>query len=206
MNCRFCNTPLKHLFIDLCNAPPSNSFLTKEQLNEPEVYYPLKLYVCHECFLVQIDEYKKSKEIFNDKYLYYSSYSKSWLEHAKNYVEMITERLSLTSKSFVVEIASNDGYLLQYFKEKNIPCLGIEPAKDTAQECISKGINVITEFFGESLARTLIKEGGKAELIIGNNVLAHVPNLNDFVRGLKIALKEDGVITLEFPHIMQLHH
>jgi 2-polyprenyl-3-methyl-5-hydroxy-6-metoxy-1,4-benzoquinol methylase len=204
MNCRFCGTLLRHEFIDLANAPPSNAFLTAKQLSEPEVFYPLKLFVCDDCFLVQIDEYKKSQDIFNDKYVYFSSYSKSWLEHAKNYVAMIIERNQLNPESFVIEVASNDGYLLQYFKENGIPCLGIEPAKNTAEVARRKGIEVITEFFGAALAERLAEQGRQADLIIGNNVLAHVPDINDFVAGLKIALKTGGVITMEFPHLMRL--
>lgn len=204
MNCRFCRHKLDHEFIDLVNAPPSNAFLTAEQLNEPEVFYPLRLYVCDHCFLVQIDEYKNSQEIFSDNYVYFSSFSKSWLEHARRYVEMITAHLGLNHESFVVEIAANDGYLLQYFKEKDIPCLGIEPAAATAEEARKKGIKVITEFFGVALADKLAKQGRQADLIVGNNVLAHVPDINGFVAGLKIALKHNGVITLEFPHLMQL--
>jgi len=204
MKCRFCNHELKHEFIDLVNSPPSNSFLTQEELNQPEGFFPLKLFVCERCFLVQIDEYKKSDEIFSDKYIYFSSFSKSWLEHAESYVEMITRRLQLTYKSYVVEIASNDGYLLQYFREKNIPCLGIEPAKKTAEVARNKGIEVITEFFGVKLAEELAKQGRLADLLVGNNVLAHVPDINDFVKGLKMVLKKDGVVTLEFPHLLQL--
>lgn len=204
MKCRFCRHELTHEFIDLVSSPPSNSFLTEEELNEPEVFYPLKLYVCEKCFLVQVDEYKKSQEIFGDKYIYFSSISKSWLKHAQNYVDMITKRLHLTPESFVIEIASNDGYLLQYFKDKEIPCLGIEPAKATAEEARKRGIEVITEFFGSSLGQELARQGRTADLVVGNNVLAHVPDINDFVEGLRIALKQDGVITLEFPHLMQL--
>ncbi|MCS6821114.1 MAG: class I SAM-dependent methyltransferase [Microscillaceae bacterium] len=204
MNCRFDNLPLTHVFIDLDFSPPSNSFLTAEQLNEPEVYYPLKLYVSERTFLVQIDEYKKADEIFSQDYVYFSSYSTSWLAHCKQYVEMITTRLELNETSHVVEIASNDGYLLQYFKEKDIPVLGIEPTLGTAQVAQSKGISTWVAFFGTELAEKLVQQGKQADLLIGNNVLAHVPNLNDFVAGLKIALKPTGVITMEFPHLMQL--
>ena len=204
MKCRFCQHELTHEFIDLVSSPPSNSFLSAEDLNEPEVFYPLKLFVCDKCLLVQIDEYKKSEEIFSDKYVYFSSFSSSWLEHARQYVEMITPRLGLNNESFVVEIGSNDGYLLQYFKNKNIPCLGIEPAKSTADAARDKGIEVVSEFFGTKLAKQLAKEGRKADLILGNNVLAHVPDINDFVKGLKILLRKNGVITLEFPHLMRL--
>jgi SAM-dependent methyltransferase len=200
MNCRFCKTELNDIFVDLVNSPASNSYLTKEQLDEPEVFYPLKIYVCQKCKLVQIDEYKKSDDIFDKDYAYFSSYSTSWLAHAKNYVEMITKRLSLDKNSQVTEIASNDGYLLQYFKEKNIPCIGIEPTKSTADVAREKEIDVIDDFFGSSLAQTLVK----SDLILGNNVLAHVPDINDFVKGLKIALKENGTITMEFPHLLKL--
>ena len=204
MKCRFCQHELHHEFIDLVNAPPSNSFLTKDQLNEPEVFYPLKLYVCDKCFLVQIDEYKKSNEIFSHDYAYFSSFSKIWLDHAKRYVDMITDRLRLNVESHVIEIASNDGYLLQYFKEKQIPCLGIEPSANTARAAREKGIDTLEEFFGADLAERLAQEGKKADLIIGNNVLAHVPDINDFVKGLKIALNSGGVVTMEFPHLMRL--
>jgi SAM-dependent methyltransferase len=195
---------LTHEFIDLVNSPPSNSFLSLEELNQPEVFYPLKLFVCDNCFLVQIDEYKKSAEIFSDKYAYFSSFSSTWLEHARQYVEMITPRLGLNKESFVIEIGSNDGYLLQYFKEKNIPCLGIEPAKRTAEVARDKGIEVITEFFGVRLAEKLTKQGRQADLVVGNNVLAHVPDINDFVKSLKILLKKNAVATFEFPHLMRL--
>ena len=204
MKCRFCHHKLTHEFIDLVNTPPSNSFLTKDQLNEPEVFYPLKLLVCEKCWLVQVDEYKKSDEIFSEDYAYFSSYSKSWLDHARRYVNMIIDRLGLSSRSHVIEIASNDGYLLQYFKETQIPCLGIEPSANTAQAARGKGIDTIVDFFGVDLARRLSLKGKKADLIIGNNVLAHVPDINDFVAGLKIALKNDGVVTMEFPHLMRL--
>ena len=200
MNCRFCGNKLNHEFIDLVSSPPSNSYLSAEQLNEPEIFYPLKLFVCDKCFLVQIDEYKKNNEIFNENYAYFSSYSNSWLEHAKNYTEMMIEKLGLNNKSQVIEIASNDGYLLQYFKLQGIPCFGVEPTKNTAAVAKSKGINVIEDFFTEKLANNL----PKADLILGNNVLAHVPNINDFVKGLKKALKPTGTITMEFQHLLNL--
>jgi len=195
---------LSHEFIDLINSPPSNSFLTKEQLNEPEIFFPLKLFVCEKCWLVQIDELKRSDEIFSQDYAYFSSYSKSWLEHAKRYTDMITQRFGLGKTSQVIEIGSNDGYLLQYFQQKNIPCLGIEPTQNTAAIAMGEGIPVIIEFFGENLAQHLSGQGKIADLLIGNNVLAHVPDLNDFVKGLTITLKSDGVITMEFPHLMRL--
>ena len=200
MKCRHCGFDLKYEFIDLFNSPPSNSFLTKEQLNEPEILYPLKLYVCENCFLVQIDEYKKSTEIFNSEYAYFSSYSSSWLEHSKIYVDKMTDMLNLNKNSYVTEIASNDGYLLQYFKEKNIPCLGIEPTASTAKVARENGIEVIEEFFNNQLAQTL----EKADLIVGNNVLAHVPDINNFTAGLKTALKPSGTITMEIPHLLNL--
>ena len=204
MNCRFCNTPVRHELLDLVNSPPANSFLTLEQLNEPEVYYPLRVLVCENCFLVQIDEYKKSTEIFDQDYVYFSSYSSTWLNHAKQYCAQMVERFSYNSQSKVVEIASNDGYLLQYFLEQNIPVLGIEPTKNTAEVSRSKGIETITEFFGTELAESLVDKGIYADLLIGNNVLAHVPNINDFVAGMKKVLARGGIITMEFPHLIQL--
>jgi SAM-dependent methyltransferase len=204
MNCRFCNTPLKHVFVDLHEAPASNSFLSKDDLQKPEPWYPLKLFVCDHCWLVQVAEYKKAEEIFSSEYVYFSSYSTSWLAHAKKYTDLMADRFGYDGKSLVMEIASNDGYLLQYFKEKNIPVLGIEPTLSTAAVARDKGIESITEFFGVALAEKLVKEGRKADLLLGNNVLAHVPDLNDFVGGMKIVLKETGVITMEFPHLYQL--
>ena len=204
MNCRFCNTPLNYEFLDLVNAPPSNSFLTFSQLNEPEVYYPLRVLVCDNCFLVQIDEYQKSSAIFNHDYVYFSSFSTSWLSHAKSYCEKVVDRFSLDKNSSVVEIASNDGYLLQYFFERKIPVLGIEPTKNTAKVAMDKGIETITEFFGIDLAEALVKKGVSADLLIGNNVLAHVPDINDFVAGMQHILSPQGTITMEFPHLIQL--
>jgi len=204
MQCRFCKTELEHVFIDLFNSPASNSFLSKEQLNEPEVFYPLKVYTCSNCFLVQVDEYKKSDAIFNSEYVYYSSYSTSWLEHARQYVELMTQRFGFNENSQIVEVASNDGYLLQYFKEKNIPVLGIEPTANTAKVAEEKGIRSVVDFFGVRLAQTFAAKGIQADLLLGNNVLAHVPDINDFVGGMKIILKPAGVITMEFPHLMQL--
>jgi SAM-dependent methyltransferase len=204
MNCRFCKNYLTHEFVDLVNSPPSNSYLSAEQLNEPETFYPLRVFVCEKCFLVQLDEYKKADEIFDENYAYFSSFSKSWLEHSKNYVEMMCRRLGFDETSQVIEIASNDGYLLQYFKEKNVPVLGIEPTLSTAQAAREKGIESWTEFFGRKLAEKLVTENRRADLLLGNNVLAHVPDLNDFVGGLRIALKTDGIVTMEFPHVLQL--
>ncbi|WP_419786132.1 methyltransferase domain-containing protein [Pseudodesulfovibrio sp.] len=204
MICRHCHTPLDHVFIDLGSQPPSNSFLSKPQLDEPEATYPLKIYTCPECFLVQVDEYKKSSEIFSEEYVYFSSYSTSWLEHARKYTDMAADRFGLGSESLVVEIASNDGYLLQYMKEKGIPCYGVEPSLATAEAAAQKGIESVTEFFGQTLAERLIGERGPVDLLIGNNVLAHVPDINDFVKGIAAILKKTGVATLEFPHLMRL--
>jgi 2-polyprenyl-3-methyl-5-hydroxy-6-metoxy-1,4-benzoquinol methylase len=204
MKCRFCKTELTDVFIDLGNSPASNSFLTSEQINNPETYFPLKVYTCSKCFLVQIDEYKKSNTIFDSNYVYFSSYSKSWLVHSKKYTELMIERFGYNTESLVVEIASNDGYLLQYFKEKNIDVLGIEPTANTAEVAIKKGIETVVDFFGVKLAKELVAKGIKADLLLGNNVLAHVPEIVDFVGGMKILLKEKGVVTMEFPHLMKL--
>lgn len=200
MKCRSCGMMADFEFIDLQNAPPSNSYLTKNQLEEAEIFYPLKVVVCEKCLLVQIDEYKKYNEIFNENYAYLSSVSTSWVKHAKNYVAMIIKKQKLNQNSTVIEIASNDGYLLQFFKEKNIPCLGIEPTKNTANIARAKGIEVIEDFFGQSI----VKDIPKADLILGNNVLAHVPNINDFVSALNTVLNPNGIITMEFPHIFNL--
>ena len=204
MNCRFCNSHLKVELIDLVNSPASNSYLTKEQLNEPETFYPLKVFVCETCYLVQVDEYKKSNAIFDGDYAYFSSYSTSWLQHSKQYTIEMISRFELNEKSKVIEIASNDGYLLQYFKERNIEVLGIEPTNNTAQVAISKGIETVVDFFGTKLAETIVNKGIKADLLLGNNVLAHVPDINDFVGGMKILLSDEGIITMEFPHLVEL--
>ena len=204
MNCRHCNTPLDHVFIDLGEQPPSNSFLSADRLEEAEAVYPLKVYTCSNCFLTQVDEFKKSSEIFSEEYVYFSSFSSSWLDHARRYVAMAVDRFSLTSDSLVVEIASNDGYLLQYVQEKGVPCYGVEPSLATAKAAGEKGIESVTEFFGQALAERLVKERGAVDLLVGNNVLAHVPDINDFVKGIAAILKETGVATLEFPHLMRL--
>ncbi|HEX6890661.1 MAG TPA: class I SAM-dependent methyltransferase [Chryseolinea sp.] len=204
MNCRFCKEPLTHKFVDLINCPPSNSFLSLEQLNEPEIYYPLTIYACSNCHLVQLDEYKKPEEIFNSDYVYFSSYSKSWVQHARHYVEDMIERFKYNENSFVIEIASNDGYLLQHFRDRGVPVLGIEPTKNTANVAILKGIPTISEYFGSAFAKKLKQQRQKGNLLIGNNVLAHVPDIDDFVEGLKLALRRDGVVTMEFPHILRL--
>ena len=202
-SCRFCNTPLEHTFVDLGMSPLCESFLLRDQLNQMEPFYPLKVYVCSNCFLVQLQEYVSPENIFTE-YAYFSSYSDSWLRHAKNYTELMIERFKLDSKRQVIELASNDGYLLQYFVEKGIPVLGVEPAKNVAKVAIEKGVPTIIEFFGVKLARKMAQEGKKADLLLGNNVLAQVPDINDFVAGMKIVLEPQGVITIEFPHLMRL--
>ena len=204
MNCRFCNNALINEFVDLGFSPPSNAYLKAADLNKPETFFPLRIMVCEKCFLVQIDEYKKSDAIFNGDYVYFSSYSKSWLAHAKSYTQLMIDRFALNTNSLVIEIASNDGYLLQYFNENKIAVLGIEPTANTAEVAIQKGIPTVVDFFGIRLATSLASQNKKADLLLGNNVLAHVPDINDFVGGMKIILKEHGVITMEFPHLMQL--
>lgn len=202
MNCRHCKTKISHVFCDLQTCPPSNAMINPNEINHPETYFPLKVFVCENCWLVQVDEIEKAEDIFNDEYTYFSSFSTSWLEHARRYSDYMISRFGFDSTSMVVEIASNDGYLLQYFKEKNIPVLGVEPTSNTAKVAKEKGIESINDFFGSLLAEQKLK--GKADLIIGNNVLAHVPEINDFVKGVKIALKANGVNTFEFPHLCKL--
>jgi len=204
MNCRFCKAPLNNKFVELVNSPLSNAFLTEAQLNEPEVYFPLTIYACTKCHLVQIDEYKKAQEIFNSDYVYFSSYSTSWVAHAKRYVESMTKRFGYNKDSLVIEIASNDGYLLQHFKNNGVPVLGIEPTKNTAKVAIDKGIPSVTEYFTTAFAKSLVAKGTKADLVLGKNVLAHVPDIDDFVEGLKTILKPNGVVTMEFPHLLRL--
>ena len=201
--CRFCKNELKENFLDLGESPLSNSFLKKNELKKYERKFPLHAYVCRYCLLVQLEEFEAPKKIFSE-YAYFSSFSKTWLMHAEKYVEKMIKKYRFDKNSTIIEIASNDGYLLQFFLKKNIPVLGIEPAKNVAQSARKKGIPTITKFFGQDTAKSLINNGKKADLIIGNNVLAHVPNLNDFVKGLKILLKPNGIITLEFPHILKL--
>lgn len=202
--CRFCGCKDIVKIADLGHTAISNAFVFPEQDEYPETIYPLKLYFCPECYLVQIEEFKKREDIFNQSYVYFSSISKSWLKHSRDYVESIIPELKLTSKSRVVEIASNDGYLLQYFKDKKIPCVGIEPTLSTASEARIKGIETICEFFNTKLAIFMSFQKKKADLIVGNNVLPHDPNLNDFMAGLKILLKKEGTITLEFPHLLKM--
>lgn len=202
MNCRNCSAPLHFTLIDLGSSPPSNAFLDK--LSASEEYLPLEVKVCEQCFLVQLGEVKSSKDIFNEDYIYYSSFSKSWLSHAKSYVEMIIKRLNLDSKSFVVEVASNDGYLLKNFIHYNIPHLGVEPTEGTANAARASGVETIVEFFGAATASRIVESKGKADLTIGNNVIAHVPDLHDFLEGFRIILKETGTATFEFPHLLEL--
>lgn len=204
MNCRHCRTPLEHVFLDLGFAPPSNAYLTAADLKAPELYFPLKLFVCEHCWLVQTEDYAQADELFGNDYAYFSSVSDSWLAHAARYTEMITTRLGLGEESFVIEVAANDGYLLKNFVAAGIPCMGIEPTASTAAAAEGLGIPILREFFGTALARTLAVEGKQADLIIGNNVYAHVPDINDFTAGLKAALKRGGTVTLEFPHLMRL--
>jgi SAM-dependent methyltransferase len=204
MNCRHCKTVLEHVFLDLGFAPPSNAYLTADDLNKPELYFPLKLYVCDQCWLVQTADYAEADELFKDDYAYFSSTSQTWLDHAASYAQMIKPRLGLDSQSFVIEIASNDGYLLKNFVNAGIACLGIEPTASTAAAAEKLGIPVLREFFGKKLAQQLVTENKQADLIIGNNVYAHVPDINDFTAGLKAVLKPGGTITLEFPHLMRL--
>jgi len=201
--CRFCQTQLRHTFVDLGMSPLSNAFLNPDQLDKKEPFFPLHAYVCEQCFLVQLEEFEHPEEIFSD-YVYFSSYSESWLDHARQYTEMMIEQFSLNSSHQIIEIASNDGYLLQYFKEKNIPVLGIEPAANVADVAIKKGIETRIQFFGKETASALRSESIYGDLILGNNVLAHVPDLNDFVAGLKIALAKTGIITMEFPHLLNI--
>jgi len=204
MNCRHCGSPLQHTFLDLGFAPPSNAYLTAEDLKRPEVYYPLKVNVCDQCWLVQTEDYAQAGNLFRPDYAYFSSTSSSWLEHAARYADTIRQELGLNSSSFVIEVASNDGYLLRNFVAAGIPCLGIEPTESTAAAAEKLGIPVLREFFGAALGQRLSVEGKQADLVVGNNVLAHVPDINDFVRGLKAVLKPGGIITLEFPHLMRL--
>jgi SAM-dependent methyltransferase len=203
MKCRFCETSLEYSFVDLGVSPFANSYLKAEQLYEMEPFYPLHAYVCESCYLVQLPVFEGPEEIFGH-YVYFSSYSTSWLEHAKEYTNLMIERFGIDSSTKVVEIASNDGYLLQYFRNRGIQVLGIEPAKNVAKVAQEKGIPTITKFHSEKTAKELTSKDIYADLLIANNVLAHVPDLNDFVKGMKVILKSDGIITMEFPHLMRL--
>ncbi len=201
--CRFCGSPLRHTFVDLGMSPPCESYLKPEQLNEMEPFYPLHVYVCESCFLVQLEQFMSPEAIFSE-YAYFSSYSDTWLQHASSYTDMAVERFGLNGHSQVVELAGNDGYLLQYFVRKGIPVLSVEPAANVAESAIEKGVPTLVRFFGEELALEMAGGGKMADLLIGNNVLAQVPDLNDFVKGMKILLKPGGIITMEFPHLMRL--
>lgn len=202
--CRFCGAALALSFADLGMTPPSNSYLKAENLNRMERFYPLHAWVCDQCFLVQLEEFETPQQIFSDEYAYFSSYSESWLAHCKAYTELMKRRFGLGRQSFVVEIASNDGYLLQYFVAQGVPVLGIEPAANVAAAAEKKGVRTVVKFFGSRTAGELAAQGRKADLLLGNNVLAHVPDLNDFVRGIALMLKPSGVATLEFPHLLRL--
>ena len=203
MECRFCNTNLNHLFVSLGSSPLSNSYIAEEHLHRMESFFPLNVYVCENCFLVQAEEVESPKNIFTN-YDYFSSYSGTWLKHSRLYVDKMIDLFGIDNRSQVVEIGSNDGYLLQYFVAKGIPVLGIEPAANVAEVAVAKGVPTEVRFFGKETARQLADAGKSADLLLGNNVLAHVPDLNGFVAGLKIMLKARGVITMEFPHLMQL--
>jgi SAM-dependent methyltransferase len=204
MNCRHCYQPLSTPFIDLGSMPPSNAYLNSLADCAHEKSYPLKVWVCDKCWLVQTEDYNAADELFTDNYAYFSSTSSSWLEHAKRFTQQAIDDLSLTADSFVVELAANDGYLLQNFVQKDIPCLGIEPTADTAAAARLKGIEIVEEFFGEAQAKDLMQAYGKADLIVANNVLAHVPDINDFVKGIACLLKPSGVLSVEFPHLLNL--
>jgi SAM-dependent methyltransferase len=201
--CRFCGKGLERTFVDLGMSPLCETYPSPEDLNRGEIYYPLHVYVCDQCFLVQLEQYESPENIFSD-YAYFSSYSDSWLKHAENYCNQMMSRVGLTEESFVIEVASNDGYLLQYFVRQSVPVLGIEPAANVARVAVEKGVPTLVQFFGSQLARELTASGLCADLVLGNNVLAQVPDLNDFVDGLKIMLKPRGILTLEFPHLLRL--
>jgi 2-polyprenyl-3-methyl-5-hydroxy-6-metoxy-1,4-benzoquinol methylase len=201
--CRFNGQPLTHTFVNLGMSPLANAYLSLHQLNQAEKFYPLHAYVSNDTLLVQLEQFETPDNIFSD-YAYFSSYSESWLKHAKNYKETIVERFGFDQNSQIIEIGSNDGYLLQYFKENNILVLGIEPAANIAKFAEEKGIPCVVKFFGVQTAQGLVLQGKQANLLIGNNVLAHVPDLNDFIVGIKILLKQDGILTMEFSHVLQL--
>ena len=203
MRCRHCGSSVTVSFCDLGMSPLANSYVSVEQIDRAESFYPLHAYVCGECFLVQLQEFESPEQIFSD-YAYFSSYSDSWVAHCRQYVEQMVARYGLGSEQLVIEVASNDGYLLKFFKEKGVPVLGIEPAANVARAAQDLGIETLVEFFNPTLAETLVRRGIQADLLLGNNVLAHVPDLNGFVRALKLALKPSGVITLEFPHLLEL--
>ena len=203
LSCRSCDAPLAHVFVDLGSSPLANAYLTADDLERPEVFFPLRVYVCERCYFVQLPAVVTPEELFSE-YAYLSSYSDSWVHHAREYVEHVTEQFGLGPSTKVVEIASNDGYLLQYFRERGVSVLGIEPARNAAEVAEVKGIRTLVEFFGSQSAKDLARAGESADLVIGNNVLAHVPALNDFVAGIRILLRATGIATLEFPHLLAL--
>jgi len=204
MKCRHCQTELTLPLIDLGVAPPSNAYLTQHTLHAPEKYFPLRVLVCSECWLVQTEDYAGADELFSADYAYFSSFSTTWLQHAERYVADMVQRFALNANSHIVEVAANDGYLLQYAKARGIPCLGIEPTTSTADAARAKGIEIVEEFFGVQLAEKLVVQGKQADLTAANNVLAHVPDINDFVGGFAVLLKPAGVSTFEFPHLLRL--
>jgi SAM-dependent methyltransferase len=204
MNCRHCNSLLKLPFVDLGSAPPSNAYLTADGLSAPEIWYPLRVVVCEHCWLVQTADIAKADQLFDAEYSYFSSYSSTWLQHAERYVAAVVERFKLSAHSRVVEVAANDGYLLQYVQGRGIPCTGVEPTASTAGAARAKGIPIVEDFFSMSVAESLVAEGGQADLTVANNVLAHVPDINDFVGGFRRLLRPHGVATFEFPHLLRL--
>ncbi len=204
MNCRHCKAPLNTPFLDLGTAPPSNAYLTTEALQKPETWFPLRVMVCERCWLVQTEDFAGAEELFSAEYAYFSSFSDSWLDHAHTFVQDMITRFNLGCEQFVVEVAANDGYLLQYVRQAGIPCLGIEPTASTARAARLRGIPIVEKFFGHDLASELLHGGKAADLLVANNVLAHVPDINDFVGGFAILLKPEGVATFEFPHLMNL--
>lgn len=204
MICHHCHAKLNVPLINLGSAPPSNAYLSEDSLRQPEKWFPLKVLICTECWLVQTEDYTGAEELFSADYAYFSSFSTSWLQHAEDYVAMMTERFNLDVNSNVVEVAANDGYLLQYVKARGIPCLGIEPTASTASAARGQGLEIVEEFFGTRLAEHLIMQGRQADLVVANNVLAHVPDINDFVSGFGLLLKPSGVATFEFPHLLRL--
>lgn len=204
MDCRFCGAKVSRVFVDLGTAPPSNAYLSPISLRRPEKFFPLRVMICEECWLVQAEAYSRAAELFNDEYAYFSSFSTAWLDHAKQFVDLACAKFDIDERSFVVEVGANDGYLLQYFVERGVPCLGIEPTASTASAARIKGIPIIERFFDTGLARDLVAEGKRADLMVGNNVLAHVPDIRDFCAAHEILLSDDGVASFEFPHLMNL--
>ena len=204
VKCRHCGTELRTQFLNLGSAPPSNAYLSPVQLHAPETWFPLRLLVCESCWLVQTEDYAGREALFTDEYAYFSSYSSSWLDHARRYVEAMINRFGLGPSSIVLEVAANDGYLLQYVQAAGIPCYGIEPTASTAREARRRGIEIVGEFFGQALAQTLAAAGRRADLMVANNVLAHVPDINDFVAGFSLLLQPHGVATFEFPHLLNM--